>query len=527
MEMISCYFTDKPLCKHIHIIVRPPIPPVKFDLVYKKYCSFTEFIQAARRNEKPSPNDFYNLKINNMTYEEVRDLVYKLKYHENHNSEDEEIRDRTISDGELEEPPNTIEIVPWNKDLENRLCVYVVTRDFRLREWTEEVTGQLIHFIPEEKGFLNAEVPPQSARDPLPTWKKVPQRFTENNELGRSFRKGHYNLVGMSTGYKQTQDKFTEKPAIILYVRQKGILRRGCCGLFPRKIREYPVDVVEACIATPYGFCKSRCLNYQKNVLLGSSIGVIEPQRTYGSIGAVVIDKGSKKKDIISCEHVCKFSESSSGKDVIIYQPSHDDLDERKQLFVRMALDNETYKEDSERMCRKIEENRQNSALARYKSGRRNNFSNEHHKNFGVDAAFCILTNESRTLCPNKFSVFPECFKKVKLPENICLNGFYTYNDFGDIDKFDEFEVFKVGRETGLSCGKLVPVSTAVSIDLTNESITSSNFEPGDSGASVIDKKGKALGILHASWMTKHYRYAVASPYFAVFEALDVEEYNK
>ncbi|PKY37366.1 hypothetical protein RhiirA4_505588 [Rhizophagus irregularis] len=50
------------------------------------------------------------------------------------------------------------------------------------------------------------------------------------------------------------------------------------------------------------------------------------------------------------------------------------------------------------------------------------------------------------------------------------------------------------------------------------------DFEPGDSGASVADKKGRALGILHAAWVTENFRYAIASPYFAVFEALDVVE---
>jgi len=43
------------------------------------------------------------------------------------------------------------------------------------------------------------------------------------------------------------------------------------------------------------------------------------------------------------------------------------------------------------------------------------------------------------------------------------------------------------------------------------------DFEPGDSGASVVDKEGKALGILHVAWMTEDLRYAIASPYFAVF----------
>ncbi|CAG8452020.1 8158_t:CDS:2 [Diversispora eburnea] len=420
-----------------------------------------------------------------MTYWEVREKLYKL-YFDQDEEEDE------ASEGQFGELPNTIETVPWNKDLENRLCqlyvrddvvdifwcrniptdkktlsVYVVTRNLSRLEYTEEATkGQVIHFIPEEKGFLNTEIPPQRAYDPLPTQNKFPQdlqkAFDEalNNELGSSFREVNYKLVGMSTGCKRTKE-----------------------------IREYPVDVVEACVATPYGFGASYCQAYKGDVKLGRS--------------------------------------------------SHDDLDERKRLLVEIALDDEMYKEESEMR----------------------------QKDFGVDSAFCIFTNKNQKLCPNKFSVSPECFEKEKLPENICLNGFYTYENF---DNIDEIEVFKVERETGLSCVKFVPISSANCIDLrdldfTNKciefaaethgeiptyniitdkehfvrymktptfqncqkcyptvwldwqlifSFRTRDFEPGDSGASVVDRKGKAL---------ENSKYAIASPYFAVFEALDVE----
>ncbi|CAG8764797.1 4197_t:CDS:1, partial [Acaulospora morrowiae] len=40
----------------------------------------------------------------------------------------------------------------------------------------------------------------------------------------------------------------------------------------------------------------------------------------------------------------------------------------------------------------------------------------------------------------------------------------------------------------------------------------------------VVDERGKALGILHAVWLTSSDKHAIASPYFAVFEALDIEE---
>jgi hypothetical protein len=273
----------------------------------------------------------------------------------------------------------------------------------------------------------------------------------------------------MSIGYKRTQGKLTEIPAIILYVRQKGILRRGC-DKFPDEIRGYLVDVVEACVATPYGYGVTSCQAYQKDVRLGSSIGIIESQGMSGTLSTVVHDKKSEQIGILSREHVCRFSESSTGMGVIIHQPSHKDLDNLIQLFVDMAGKNPAFRKTLEDMYNIINENKQNSALACYKRGMRSNFFSEvHQKNFGIDTAFCIFKNSNHTLCPNKFTIFQEYFEKANLPGNTCLNGFYTYEELNNVDY--EFDVFKVRRATGLTLGKLLPIDTAISIDLTNKSI--------------------------------------------------------
>ncbi|RIA95502.1 hypothetical protein C1645_757415 [Glomus cerebriforme] len=636
---ISSYFTDKPLDKHIQIVVKPPklihislelvleagllneggnVEYLGRDRIYKatlresclctedgKYFSFIEFIRVARRlkpDETPASYDFHSLRINNMTYREVRDKIYKFvtfKY------EDSLFIDHFS--------------IPWGDDLENRLRqlysekdvvdifwgrslkeddttwrVYVVFRDISyLRKRTESVMeDQMIRFITVGEGFANteirrranAEIQQRSSYHSLPTLKKVPKELRKafdealDNELGQSFREMHYNLVGMSTGYKRTQGKLTEIPAIILYVRQKGILRRGC-DIFPDKIRGYPVDVVEACVATPYGYGVSACQAYQKDVELGSSIGITESQGTSGTLSAVVRDKNSKQIGILSCDHICRFSESSTGMGVIIHQPSHKDLDNSIQSFVDMASKDPTFEEISANAIDRINNNRQNSALARYERGTRSNFfSGVHQKNFGIDAAFCIFENSNRTLHPNRFTISQEYFEKENLPGNTRLNGFYAYEEFNNVD--DEIDVFKVGRTTGLTLGKLLPNYAAISIGLIKESIKFANqdeipipphkyndykeifigymkspliqeinkmrqkcypavwfdrqlafefkygdFEPGDSGASVVDKEGKALGILHAAWITEDLRYAIASPYFAVFEALNVVEY--
>ncbi|RGB34987.1 hypothetical protein C1646_742515 [Rhizophagus diaphanus] len=60
----------------------------------------------------------------------------------------------------------------------------------------------------------------------------------------------HYNLVGVSTGYKRTRGKLTEIP-LSYYM----FVRRAFCAVdvtFPDKIRGYPVDAGEACFATSY-----------------------------------------------------------------------------------------------------------------------------------------------------------------------------------------------------------------------------------------------------------------------------------
>src|SRR5207248_7688430 len=53
-----------------------------------------------------------------------------------------------------------------------------------------------------------------------------------NGFLTKHWKTNLHNNLG--TGYKRTGDQFTATPAIMLYVRQKGILRRGCDGLCPR-----------------------------------------------------------------------------------------------------------------------------------------------------------------------------------------------------------------------------------------------------------------------------------------------------
>ncbi|RGB31725.1 hypothetical protein C1646_763704 [Rhizophagus diaphanus] len=505
----------------------------------------------------------------------------------------------------------------WNDALETRLCelymkddvvdifwgqpveesikgitnwqVYVVTRGLHNSyAKTETITdNQVINFIAEEEKLISFD-------DPLPNSIKIPQDLEESfdealdNELGLSFREKHYNLVGIGTGYKRIKGQLTNIPAIILYVRQKGILRRGCDGIFPKKICGFSVDVVEACVATPCAsFDVDYCRRYQGDVKLGSSIGVgsNETLNTTGTLSAVACKKNSNRVGIISCEHVLKFNKSDVGVGVTVYQPSYKDLFEPKRKLdelCKLSKEPGINKDDYESIMYDIEheENKlkrakeKNSTLATYVEGMRKNFYSKIRKNrFGVDAGFCLFNNENRTLCPNKFSVPSTDF-------STCLEGTYDLNDINNLKNLNpKTEIFKVGRTTGLTFGYLFPASQTIACSLTVESIKISKkfemeknipfydnleqktfigymkshvdseicqkrkkcfpvewfdrqlaflfkpgeFECGDSGASVVDKKGKALGILHAKLKTPNQTFAIASPYFAIIEALDVD----
>ncbi|CAB4491787.1 unnamed protein product [Rhizophagus irregularis] len=441
-----------------------------------------------------------------------------------------------------------LKLTSWN--------IYVITHGLYYPYTKEEIIadGQVIHFIAEEARFIIPNDPLPSSIIILQDLKKI---FDEalDNELGLSFREAYYNLVSIGTGYKQIRDQFTETPAIIFYVRQKGILRCGCDGLLPKEIRRFPTDVIEACVAIPcVGLGVNTCQRYQKNAMLGSSIsiGSDETQNTTGTLSAIAYKNIFPNQiGIISYKHVLKFNngsnESNPREKITIYQPSYNDQFEPKRLLNKLIElskgSEDEYMDDIIEMTKKLNlaESR-NSTLATYVKGMRKNFYSEiHKKKFGVNAGFCIFNNKNHKLYSKNFPIPSSYFENAGL--FTCLEGTYTYCELKNFNH-NKNKVFKVERTTGLTFGQLLPTDQVIACNLTNESIKNAKklemekhiscyifkFESGDfncddSGASVLDEAGKALGILHAKWITPYQIYGIASPYFAILKALDVSIY--
>lgn len=476
---------------------------------------------------------------------------------------------------------------------EKKWSVYVITRGAHDRKSKTEIitNGPDIHIIAEESAF--AEVDLSSKPEVIPP--SLQEEFDKalDEELGIDFRKAHYNLIGMSIGYKWKNDKKTTTPAVLLFVRQKGILRRGCDGLFRKEIRGFPTDVIEAMPAIAY--CGSQfCRAFQSEVALGASIGrgITYGQTMCGTLG--VIAQKEEQIGIISCQHVLKYEEPGTEHDVFIHQPSPQD--HLIELELQWRGWNELAKTSGPGTCddliinlknaidlakRQIERNE--TKFVSYVTGfRENKRSAMDQKNYGVDAAFASFVDDNRRLRPTQFSIPATYFGDIGLAEEIRLRGYYSLEDLKNLDR-EGTKIFKVGRTTGLTAAHLASMDATVATEIprmilkqayseleTNPganseavlsddqdifigymkssldslrderqkcfpicwfdrqivvSFKSGDFEPGDSGASVIDENGIVLGILHAQWNRRYSHYAIASPFFAVQEALGVNLY--
>lgn len=503
----------------------------------------------------------------------------------------------------------TVDADGWSEALEVRLCklyaqddvvdifwgrhfdandmtwnVYVIMRGaYRPLSQTETLNGQTIYIIAEEFFVLDMHLSSETPRH-----MSIPQELRDvfnevlDKELAMEIRKRHYNLVAISTGYKIIRGELTNIPAIIVYVRQKGIEHRGGPGLFPTEIRGFATDVVEAITATSCGnFGSAECQSYQSEIKLGCSIGLgtsdytlkgtTYNQSTCGTLGAFARDtRLNNELGILSCQHVLQLAEASSSTSLSIYQPADRDFRDLKRRQKQLKNQNQVTPNENV-----------NTKLAKYVRGVRKNVKVA-KREYGVDAAFGILTLDlSRTVLPNTFSVSEEDFTLANLP-TIHLSGVHNYYSLQDFNR--DKKVFKVGRTTGLSCG-FWEIEASITTQLTKTSIRDAmrrwdskvprhnsnvhqhheddqqffieymktylneticdrrqecfpvvwfdrqmaiRFESedvgmGDSGASVVDEEGKALGMLHAKWKTPYSDYAIVSPYFAICKALNVK----
>ena len=124
---------------------------------------------------------------------------------------------------------------------------------------------------------------------------------------------GKPNVVGVGVGYKVVAGQQTDVPCVIVFVKQKVAAESlSRTQLVPEKVAKVPTDVVESGEIFAH---QSRTGKFRP-APGGVSIG--HRQITAGTFGAVVRDRISGDRLILSNNHVLANSNSASPGDIIL-----------------------------------------------------------------------------------------------------------------------------------------------------------------------------------------------------------------
>jgi hypothetical protein len=130
---------------------------------------------------------------------------------------------------------------------------------------------------------------------------------------------GKPNVVGVGVGYKIVAGQQTDVPCVIVFVKQKVAAESlSRTQLVPEKVAKVPTDVVESGEIFAH---QSRTGKFRP-APGGVSIG--HRQITAGTLGAVVRDRISGDRLILSNNHVLANSNSASPGDIILQPGSAD-----------------------------------------------------------------------------------------------------------------------------------------------------------------------------------------------------------
>lgn len=130
---------------------------------------------------------------------------------------------------------------------------------------------------------------------------------------------GKPNVVGVGIGYKIVAGQQTDTPCVIVFVKQKVAAESlSAEQLVPEQVSDVPTDVVES---GEFFAHQNRKAKYRP-APGGVSIG--HRQVTAGTLGAVVRDRNSGERLILSNNHVLANSNSASAGDIILQPGSAD-----------------------------------------------------------------------------------------------------------------------------------------------------------------------------------------------------------
>jgi len=293
------------------------------------------------------------------------------------------------------------------------------------------------------------------------------------------------NVIGIGLGYKIIKDKITNKPAIMVFVKQKipdeKLLGRNCV---PKVLSNTPTDVVEV---GEVRLLEAR-IEKARPAKPGMSIG--HYKITAGTFGALVRDKKTGRPLILSNNHVlANATDGHDGRSAIgdaILQPgAHDggtlsDVIAHLERFVPISKDN------SQSPCPIVQsiEKVVNGVLKVIKPDYEIVFIKKTSSRNLVDAAVARPVRDDY------------------VSDEILGLGKIT----GIQEPKIGMTVKKSGRTTGITSSQIKAINVVIKVMLSpgeeatfyDQILTGPIAQPGDSGSIVVDENMRAVGLLFA-----------------------------
>lgn len=297
------------------------------------------------------------------------------------------------------------------------------------------------------------------------------------------------NVIGVGVGLKKVGEETTDRLSLVVFVEKKvpsRELRKE--HVVPLKINDLETDVIETgrfrFLSDPLG---ERIRRYRP-ASPGVSIGHFKVSA--GTFGAVVKDKNTKEKLILSNNHI--LANATSGRDGRaaigdpVFQPGpHDGGGPRDRIGSLLRF---------MPVRRTVQEPECPVAMAAARAG--NTFL--HALRPGYDLRFTKRTQESNLI--DAAVARPDSPNLIT--EDILEVG--PVRGVGDVRPADR--VLKSGRTSGVTEGKVLSVGVTVKVDIvedevglfTDQIMTDLVSRPGDSGSLVLNEQKEAVGLLFA-----------------------------
>ncbi|MGD0621369.1 MAG: hypothetical protein ABSA82_02740 [Thermacetogeniaceae bacterium] len=324
-------------------------------------------------------------------------------------------------------------------------------------------------------------------------------------EVAENHFAGLPNVIGMGIGYKKRGRQYTDEPAVIFFVDKKvPVEALGIDDIIPRRIAGKPTDVIEVGEIRLLGRTEKR-----RPAVPGVSIAHYKV--TAGTFGAVVKDRKTDELLILSNNHVlANATDGHDGKSRIgdpVYQPGSydggtgDDMIGNLVRFVPFSR----YNRDVD--C-KLASMGIRAANAMIKTVRP-------HYNLRLES----LGSTNLVDCALARPVKPELIG-TEILEIGRVNG------IGEIAP--GAQVKKSGRTSGITTGTVKAVKVSLNVNMghgndvvrfNDQVMAELKSLPGDSGALILDKSNRAVGLLFAG----SNEYTVFNPIQTVCDHLGVD----